>query len=106
MSQPLNIATTSADSHASIPDGRGTSRRVSNPPLDALDQLSDGYYEVDREFRYTRLNATGARLMRLEPEQVLGRTVLELFPELETSTVHAAVRRVMAGGPSEHVEIY
>ena len=106
MSQLPNTGTQDRDARRLDDQWSNTPTHPSRLPLDALDQLSDGYYEMDREFRYTRINATGARLMRLESEQVLGRSVLELFPELETSTVHAAVRRVMAGGPPENVEIY
>jgi signal transduction histidine kinase len=73
---------------------------------DAIDQFSDGYYELDREFRYRRVNAAGARLARMTVEGMVGRRVVDLFDDIEPSPVHQAVKRVMAGGPVEQVEIY
>jgi signal transduction histidine kinase len=73
---------------------------------DAIEQANDGYYELDREFRYRRINAAGARLLRRDRSRVIGRRVFDLFPGIETSEIHAAVRRVMAGGEPESVEIY
>src|SRR5687768_1305851 len=83
--------------------------RVPSAPAgagDVLDQLSDGYYEMDRDFRYRRVNAAGARLARKSEAELLGRHVLDVFPEVETAEVHQAVRRVMAGGAAEHVETF
>jgi PAS domain S-box-containing protein len=73
---------------------------------DVIDQLSDGYYEMDSAFRYRRVNAAGARLVRRAPEELIGRHVLDLFPEVEHAEVHQAVQRVMSGGPPERVETY
>jgi len=39
-------------------------------------------------------------------EEMVGRHVLEVFPDIEPSDIHAAVRRVMAGGPAERVETF
>jgi PAS domain S-box-containing protein len=74
--------------------------------VDAIEQATVGYYELDRDFRYRRVNEAGARLLHLDRSDVLGRAVFELFPGIERSEVHAAVRRVMAGGSPESVEIY
>ena len=107
MSEPIDkLALPGSQDAASHERGGSPGSNRIGLPLDALDQLSDGYYEMDQAFRYTRVNEAGARLMRMTAEQLLGRSVLELYPQLETSTVHSAVRRVMAGGPPEHVEIY
>src|SRR4051812_29089292 len=73
---------------------------------DAIDQLGDGYYELDSTFRYRRVNPAGARLAQKSPEDLLGKHVLDVFPEVETSEVHQAVRRVMASRRPEQVETY
>jgi signal transduction histidine kinase len=78
---------------------------VRRPP-DALDQLSDGYYEIDRDLRYRRVNAAGARLVHKTAVEMIGRHVLDLFPEIQQSEVHRGVQRVMNGGPAEHHEVF
>ena len=75
-------------------------------PGDAIDQFADGYFEMDRGFRYRRINAAAARLVQMSPEAILGQHVLDLFPEVDTTEVHQAVKRVMAGGCPEHIETY
>jgi signal transduction histidine kinase len=73
---------------------------------DALDQLSDGYYEIDRDFRYRRVNDAGARLAHKSAGEMIGRSVLDFFPDIQQSEVHRAVERVMNGGQSEQVEVF
>lgn len=74
--------------------------------VDAIEQASGGYFELDRDFRYRRVNEAGARLLHLDRSKVLGRAVFDIFPGIEKSPIHAAVRRVMAGGQAESVEVY
>jgi signal transduction histidine kinase len=73
---------------------------------DAIDQFADGYFEIDRNLTYRRVNAAGARMANRTVEEMIGRGVLELFNDIELYEVHNAVRRVMDGGPAEHVETY
>jgi PAS domain S-box-containing protein len=75
-------------------------------PGDVLDQLADGYFELDRTSHYRRINAAGLRLVGRAPAELLGRHVLEVFPEIASSEVHRAVGRVLAGGGPEHIETY
>lgn len=89
------------------PGREGPSGSTERPvPGDAIDQFADGYFELDRDFRYRRVNVAGARLVRMSPDAILGHHVLALFPEVETTEVHQAVKRVMAGGCPEHIETY
>src|SRR4051794_23790163 len=74
--------------------------------LDILDQLADGYYEIDRAYRYRRVNAAGARLAGRTPAEMVGQHVLELFPAVEDAEIHRAVRRVMEGGGPERIETF
>lgn len=85
---------------------RGRSRTSDERLDNAIEQASDGYFELDRAYRYRRLNEAGARLLNRDRADVLGRAVFELFPGIEESEIHAAVCRVMAGGPPENVETY
>ena len=97
-----------AESHperASGPDD------VLSPPAahwtpDALDQLSDGYYEIGRDLRYRRVNDAGARLVHKSAAEMIGRHVFDFFPDIQQSEVHRAVQRVMNGAAAEHVEVF
>ena len=90
----------------SSPAGPHPHPRDAAEPVDAIDQLSDGYFEMDAEYRYRRVNPAGARLSQKTPDELLGKHVLEVFPEVATSEVHRAVQRVMASRQAEHVETY
>lgn len=79
---------------------------VTSPERDAIDQLGDGYYEMDAQFRYRRVNPAGARLAQKTGEEMLGRHVLDIFPDVATSDVHRAVVRVMETRRAEEVETY
>lgn len=83
-----------------------TAQHSTSMPGDFIDQLSDGYFELDRDFRYRRVNPAALRLVHLAERDLLGRQVTEVFPEVSATEVHAAVMRVMAGGEPEHVETY
>lgn len=47
-----------------------------------IEQMSDGYVALDRTWRYTYVNVTAAQLMDLTPEDLLGREIWSVFPEL------------------------
>src|SRR3954453_16048381 len=73
---------------------------------DAIDQFGDGYYELDANFRYRRVNPVGEGLAQKRREEMLGRSVTEVFPEVATSDVHRAVIRVRETRVAEAVEVY
>jgi PAS domain S-box-containing protein len=56
---------------------------------------------MDRELRYTYVNPTAERLMGHPAEQLLGRGLLEVFPEVRELEVHRACVRVLASGTPE-----
>src|SRR6476469_3163624 len=95
-----------AGSHPEPAIGSGDLLPSPGHPPDALDQLSDGYYEIDRDLRYRRVNDAGARLVHKSAAEMIGRHVLDLFPDIQQSEVYRAVQRVMNGGVAEHVEVF
>ena len=46
-----------------------------------LDGIGDGFYAVDRDWRFILFNREAERHFRLPPEEVLGRKLWELFPQ-------------------------
>lgn len=102
------MSTTVEAEHKTVASGdeRTRGQGPSALELDAIDRLADGYYEMDSCYRYRRVNPAGERLAQRSASEMLGRHVLDVFPEVATSEVHAAVVQVMETRESESVEIY
>jgi PAS domain S-box-containing protein len=68
--------------------------------LDSLFESAPvGWAFIDRELRYRRVNGVLARIDGQPPEQMIGRTVHEIVPEL-ARTVEPLLRRVLDTGES------
>ena len=61
---------------------------------------------MDASYCYRRVNPAGLRLAQKSAAEMLGRHVLDVFPDIATSDVHRAVVRVMETRQPEEVEIY
>jgi signal transduction histidine kinase len=79
---------------------------TSAPILDAIDRLADGYYEMDKSFRYRRVNPAGLRLAQKTAAEMLGKHVLEVFPDVARESIHQTTARVMASRQAARVEIF
>ncbi|MEG4518280.1 MULTISPECIES: PAS domain-containing protein [unclassified Microcoleus] len=76
---------------------------VCNPPApqlsDTLESISDGFFALDRDWRFTYLNSQAARWLNRLPEEVIGNSIWEEFPEsvgslFEQEYRHAATFQV------------
>src|SRR5919205_426643 len=74
--------------------------------VEILESMSDGFAAVDREWRYTYVNLAAERNARLRREEMLGRTLWEVFPEFAGSEFESACRRAMDEGVTVHFEEY
>lgn len=61
-----------------------------------LESIDEGFIQLDAEWRYTYVNAAAERFLSRHREEVLGRTVLDLFPQSATTPQYAALRQAMA----------
>ena len=77
-----------------------------SPVLDAIDLLADGYYELDPGFRYRRVNQSALRIAGKTAAEMLGKHVLEVFPEVASDPIHQTTQRVMESRQAESVETY
>jgi len=64
-----------------------TNRRVEN----ILSSISDSFYRFDREFRFVYVNEATTKMFNLTETEFLGKTLWEVFPEVEGSRFHAEV---------------
>lgn len=69
-----------------------------------LDSLIEGCQIIDREWRYVYVNDVVARQAGKTPEQLFGRSMFEVFPQLLDSPVHEALRQCMADGQHRQME--
>jgi PAS domain S-box-containing protein len=74
--------------------------RVSEDALVVLERMDEGYYAIDRSFRLLYVNAGAELFWGRDRGELLGRTMLELFPRFEGSDSWAAhVRAFETGAP-------
>jgi PAS domain S-box-containing protein len=71
-----------------------------------LESLTDAFFTVDREWRFTYVNGEAERMMRLERSQVLGRCLQDAYPELEELGILPHLRRAMDEGVTVQFEAY
>jgi PAS domain S-box-containing protein len=72
-----------------------SSQSDSVPPT-ILERVSDGVVGLDREWNYTYINDSALRLLQKRADEVLGRSIWEVFNEAVDSPVHGAMHRAMA----------
>ena len=83
---------------------RGQRRATDVNSADILESMSDGFAAVDRGWRYTYVNRAAERNTRLGRDEMLGRTLWEVFPEFAGSQFESSCRRAMDEGVSVHCE--
>ncbi len=70
-----------------------------------LEQLGEGLVGFDAVWRYTLVNASAAAMLRHAPEQLLGRTIWEVFPSAERGAEGVLLREAMATGQPRASEV-
>jgi PAS domain S-box-containing protein len=71
-----------------------------------LDNVTDGFFTLDREWRYADINVVGARMVGHTPEELVGRAYLEVVPEAADTIWERTYRQVMNTGEAATVEAY
>ena len=61
-----------------------------------LENVTDGFFTLDREWRYGNVNPAAARLVGRSPEELIGRVYLDVFPEAAGTIWDTTYRQVMA----------
>jgi two-component system, cell cycle sensor histidine kinase and response regulator CckA len=71
-----------------------------------LQSISDGFNAFDREWRYTYVNAAGAKMVHKKPGELLGKCFWELWPHAADSSLGVTYRRAMAENVPLQVESF
>ncbi|GEA87408.1 hypothetical protein CCE01nite_13570 [Cellulomonas cellasea] len=72
--------------------------RAATTVIDLLETISEGYFALDEDWRFSYVNRHGERIMGVERADVLGRVFWEVFPQLLGSPLETSYRHVMATG--------
>ncbi|MCL6636431.1 MAG: PAS domain S-box protein [Alicyclobacillus sp.] len=76
-------------------------------PLEVLERISDGYFALDTEWRFTYINPAGCRLLRRRREELLGQCVWDEFAEARDTLFWREYHRAMAENvPVRFTEYY
>jgi PAS domain S-box-containing protein len=68
-----------------------------------LERTSDGYFALDRDFRFVYLNSQGARTMKRTRASMIGKTIWEVWPGISGHPMEANYRAAMEGrGATSH----
>lgn len=60
-----------------------------------VERITDAFIALDNEWKYTFINPQAASLIRKRPEEVLGRSVWDIFPEAVGSATYDAMLRAL-----------
>lgn len=71
-----------------------------------LETIEEGFFDIDRAMRFRHVNRRGGELLKLDPQSMIGRSVLELFPDAGVLPAFAALERVIASGQPASAEDY
>lgn len=68
-----------------------------------IDHLQEGCQIIGKDWTYLYVNDTVARHGRKAKEELLGRTMMDVYPGIETTPMFETLRRCMEGGASERL---
>jgi PAS domain S-box-containing protein len=69
-----------------------------------VDQMLEGFQLIDRNWRYLYVNETVARQGRRTKGELIGRTMMECYPGIETTPSFALYKKAMDEGISSTIE--
>jgi two-component system CheB/CheR fusion protein len=69
-----------------------------------VDSIADGFFAFDREWRITHINEAALGYYGKKREEVVGRTLFEVFPGVRGSVYETEYRRAMESGVPAHFE--
>ena len=63
-----------------------------------LETMPTAFYSLDTRWRFTRVNAEAERVLGMRRDQLLGRSLWEVFPEIAGTVVERRYRKAVASG--------
>ena len=81
-------------------------RQASERSHEILESITDAFYALDKEWRFTYINAGAEQIVRHTREELLGKIVWEAFPEAKDSVVYAQFYRAANEGVPVSFEFF
>lgn len=60
-----------------------------------IERITDGFFSLDKDYKYLFLNEKAAEIIRQKPSDVIGRTVWDVFPDLVNSSIYNCFLKAM-----------
>jgi PAS domain S-box-containing protein len=79
------------DSTADLIAGKRSEKRY----RDLAESISDVFFAMDNNLRYTYWNAASEKLMGISAKDAIGKSLLEIFPEMKDTEIEQFCRNVM-----------
>lgn len=93
-STPYAVITTFAE--IAQPQPQAVTHAAATQLSDTLESISDGFFALDRDWRFTYVNSQAARWLNRLPADLIGNNVWEEFPESAGSLFEQEFRRCAA----------
>lgn len=71
---------------------------------ETLDTMMEGCQIIGRDWRYLYVNSAAASHGKREAATLLGKTIMQCYPGIESTDLFEALRLTMAGGPPRELE--
>ena len=81
-------------------------RASENRSRTILESITDGFYAIDSNWRFTYINAAGERILNRTPGDLIGKSLWEEYPGAVGSEFEQVYRRVACGQGSETITAY
>ena len=101
IAEPAAIAITNATLYQEKAHALLTLQETHEKVLAILDSITDGFYALDRHWRFTYLNHQAERLLRRTHAELLGKNAWEEFPEATSAITYQQFHLAM----EEHVKV-
>ncbi|MBW4555605.1 MAG: GAF domain-containing protein [Trichormus sp. ATA11-4-KO1] len=75
---------------------RATTEAAKNRISNILESITDAFFALDQEWRFTYINGQAARLMQKTQNQLLGKNIWQALPELIETKFYHEYRRAIA----------
>jgi len=74
--------------------------------LDLLESITDGFFALDRDGRFTYVNPGAARLLSVQRQELLGKNIWELFPQAMGTPFYTQYQRAVSEQAALDTEAY
>ena len=77
---------------------------TNHDPLTLLDRFSDPLYALDSEWRFTYVNSAAGEIFDAEPNDLVGESIWEVFPEATETPFYDRYREALESGEPQTIE--